>query len=71
MIKISDQSVYDDIKEILIDEYVELLEIYEKFERNNELEEACIIRFSLIEIDALSCKLLGYDISPFALKRFQ
>lgn len=71
MIKSTDQSVHDDIKEILIDEYVELLEMYETFERNNELAEACVIVIAMDEVDSLSCKLLGYDISLFALERFK
>ena len=71
MIKITDQSVYDDIKKILIDEYVELLGMYEVFERANELKYAVAIKVAMDEVDTLSCRLLGYDISPFALKRFQ
>lgn len=71
VIKITDKSVHDDIHEILLDEYVELLEMYETLERNNELAEACVIVIAMDEIDSLSCKLLGYAISPFALKCFQ
>lgn len=65
------EDVLDDIKEILVDEYVKLLEMYETFKRNNELPEAFVIIIAMDEVDSLSCKMLGYDISPFALKRFR
>lgn len=71
MIKSTDQSVHDDIKEVLIDEYTMLLEMYESFERTNRLGDALAIKTTMHEVCIISYRLLGYDISPFALKRFQ
>lgn len=71
MIKTTDQSVHDDIHEILLYEYTVLLELYEMYIRTNKLEDAFAVKVAMHEVDILSCKMLGYDISLFALKRFQ
>ena len=71
MIKSTDPSVHDDIHEILLDEYTMLLELYEMFIRTNKLESAFKVKVAMQEVSILSCKMLDYDISLCALKRFR
>lgn len=63
--------VKKEIRRILVDEYDELLGMYEVFERANQLKNAAEIIIAMDEVDIVATKLLGYAVSPFvALKRF-
>ncbi len=64
------EEIRQSIKTILIGEYKELLEMYETFERMNQLEYAAQIKTAMDEVDIIANKIIGCDISPFVLEYF-
>lgn len=58
------------IRETLIDEYMELLAMYQDFTRADEKDYAKVTLIAMEEVDIIACRLINEDVSPHCLKYF-